>query len=148
MFDISKIGQSFPSFTIEVEAYKMHEFALAIGDDNPIYHNRAAAQATGYPDIPLFPTAPTIFWFWGNTELVNQLASIGIDFTRVLHSGEEYHYLAPIYPGDTLTGIMKVADGKVLRQGGIPTQIVILEINYTNQHGHHVLKARETLAVR
>src|SRR5690348_5653232 len=66
MFDTSKIGQSFPAFTIEVERVKVHELALAIGDTNPIYHSREAAQAAGYKDVPLYPSAPTIFNFWGN----------------------------------------------------------------------------------
>src|SRR5581483_4435334 len=75
MFDTSKIGQSFPPFTIEVERCKIHELALAIGDDNPIYHSREAAQAAGYKDVPLSPTAPTMFSFWGNTRLGSQLMS-------------------------------------------------------------------------
>ena len=45
MFDKSKIGYSFPPFTIEVERGKIRELALAIGDDNPIYQSREAAQA-------------------------------------------------------------------------------------------------------
>ena len=32
MFDTSKIGQSFPPYTIEVERGKVGELALAIGD--------------------------------------------------------------------------------------------------------------------
>ena len=33
MFDASKIGQSFPPYTIEVERGKVRELALAIGDE-------------------------------------------------------------------------------------------------------------------
>lgn len=148
MFDTSKVGYSFPPFTIEIERGKIHEFALAIGDQNPIYHDREAAQAAGYADVPALPTTPTIFWFWGNKELVDQLTSLGIDIMRILHSSEEYEYLAPIYPADTLTGIMTVAEGKVRKAQGSTMEIVTFEINYTNQHGERVLKARETLVVR
>src|SRR5436853_5917119 len=101
MFDKSKIGYSFPPFTIEVERAKIRELALAIGDDNPIYQSREAAQAAGYPDVPLFPTATTMFNFWGNTKMVSQLVSLGINVMRVLPGEEEYDYLAAIYPGDT-----------------------------------------------
>src|SRR5438874_10732633 len=100
MFDSSKIGQSFPPFTIQVERGKVHELALAIGDENPIYHSREAAQAAGYADMPLLPTSPTTFTFWGNTHKWEQLASLGIDVKRVLHGEEAYEYLAPISPGD------------------------------------------------
>jgi acyl dehydratase len=149
MFDKSKIGQSFPPFTIEVERGKMRELALAIGDDNPIYQSREAAQAAGYADVPLFPTAPTMFAFWGNTKMVSQIVSLGINVMRVLHGEEEYEYLAPINPGDILTGVMTVIDGKS-RQGkdGSSMDILTTEIRYTNQHGQPVLNAREMIIVR
>ena len=149
MFDKSKIGQSFPPFTIEVERGKIRELALAIGDDNPIYQSREAAQAAGYPDVPLYPTAPTIFNFWGNSKMGEQLASIGINVMRILHGEEEYEYLAPINAGDTLTGVTTVIDGKS-RQGrdGSSMDILTLEIRYTNQHNQPVLNAREVIVVR
>jgi len=149
MFDKSKIGYSFPPFTIEVERGKIRELALAIGDDNPIYQSREAAQAAGYPDVPLFPTAPTLFTFWGNAKMVSQIVSLGINVMRVLHGEEEYEYLAPINAGDILTGVMTVVDGKT-RQGknGSSMDILTTEIRYTNQHGQPVLNAREMLLVR
>jgi acyl dehydratase len=149
MFDKSKIGYSFPPFTIEVERGKIRELALAIGDDNPIYQSREAAQAAGYPDVPLFPTAPTLFTFWGNAKMVSQIVSLGINVMRVLHGEEEYEYLAPINAGDTLTGVMTVVDGKT-RQGkdGSSLDILTTEIRYTNQHGQPVLNAREMILVR
>ncbi len=149
MFDKSKIGQSFPPFTIEVERVKIRELALAIGDDNPIYQSREAAQAAGYADVPLFPTAPTMFTFWGNTNMVSQIASLGINAMRILHGEEDYEYLAPIYPGDTLTGVMTVIDGKTRHgSGGSVMDILVVEIRYTNQHGQSVLNAREMMIVR
>jgi len=149
MFDKSKIGYSFPPFTIEVERGKIRELALAIGDDNPIYQSREAAQAAGYPDVPLFPTAPTLFTFWGNAKMVSQIVSLGINVMRVLHGEEEYEYLAPINAGDSLTGVMTVVDGKT-RQGkdGSSLDILTTEIRYTNQHGQPVLNAREMILVR
>jgi len=149
MFDKSKIGQSFPPFTIEVERGKIRELALAIGDDNPIYQSREAAQAAGYADVPFFPTASTMFIFWGNTKMGSQLVSLGMNVMRVLHGEEEYEYVAPIYPGDTLTGVMTVVDGKTRKgQGGSSMDIVTVEIRYTNQHGQPVLNAREMIIVR
>ena len=149
MFDKSKIGQSFPPFTIEVERGKIRELALAIGDDNPIYQSREAAQAAGYPDVPLYPTAPTIFNFWGNSKMGEQLVGLGINVMRILHGEEEYEYLAPINAGDTLTGVTTVIDGKS-RQGrdGSSMDILTLEIRYTNQHNQPVLNAREVIVVR
>ena len=146
MFDSSKIGQSFPPFTIQVERGKVHELALAIGDENPIYHSREAA---GYADMPLYPTSPTVFAFWGNTQKMGQQASLGIELKRVLHGEEAYEYLAPIAPGDTLTGIMTLADVKTTQgQGGTSMDIITFETRYTNQHGMPVLTDREVVILR
>ena len=149
MFDTSKVGQSFPPFTIEVERCKVHELARAIGDTNSIYHSREEAQTAGYADVPLFPTSPTTFGFWGNTAAVGHLVGLGLNVMRILHGEEEYEYLAPVYPGDVLTGVMTVVEGKS-RQGkdGSSMDIVTLEVQYTNQDGHEVLKARQTVVVR
>src|SRR5262245_45223666 len=108
MFDTSKIGHTFPSFPVAVEFSKIRELSLAIGDNNPIYHDQPTAQQFGYKNIPLLPTTATIFLFRENTHFVEQLAELGLDFSRLLHREEEYEYLAPIYPGQNLTGTMTV----------------------------------------
>jgi acyl dehydratase len=148
MFDKSKVGQSFSPFTFEVERGKIRELALAIGDDNPIYQSKEAAQAAGYPDVPIYPTSPTTFAFWGNRQMVGQLSSLGINLMRVLHGEEEYEYLAPIYPGDTLTGVMKLVDAKTRQTQGATLDILTIEIDYTNQHNALVLKAHQVAIVR
>jgi acyl dehydratase len=148
MFDKSKVGQSFPPFTIEVERGKIRELALAIGDDNPIYQSKENAQAAGYPDVPLYPTTPTMFALWGNRKMSDQLAGLGINLTRILHAEEAYEYLGAIYPGDELTGEMKLVDAKSRQTPGGSMDFLVIEIDYTNQHGVLVLKAREALIVR
>lgn len=149
MFDTSKIGESFPPFSIEVERCKIRELALAIGDSNPIYTSREAAQAAGYRDTPLFPTAPTIFSFWGNTQFNQHLQSVGLEVERILHAEEEYEYLAPIYPGDLLTGISTIVSGKSRRgKDGSSMDIATVETKYTNQEQQEVLVARTMVVIR
>jgi acyl dehydratase len=149
MLDTSKIGQSFPPFKIEVERNKVHELALAIGDTNPIYHSREVAQAAGYKDVPLYPTTPTVFNFWGNVDQANQLRSAGINVERILHREEEFEYLAPIYPGDTLTGVTTIISGKRLRErDGTAMDMLTTSTRYTNQDQQHVLSAKTTIVVR
>lgn len=149
MFDTSRVGESFPPFKIQVERGKIRELAIAVGDDNPIYQSVEAAQAAGYNDIPLFPTAPTIFQFWGNTQMLKNLLDLGLNVMGILHGEEEFEYLAPIQNGDTLTGTTKLRDGKS-RKGpnGSSMDILNLETSYSNQHGQVVLIARETIIVR
>jgi hypothetical protein len=148
MFDKTKIGYSFPPFTIEVERGKIHELALAIGDGNPIYHSRAAAQDAGYRDLPAPPSMPTQYSFWGNPQAGEQLASTGIKVERILHSEEAYEYLAPVYPGDTLTGRVTIIDGKTRQTRDGSMDIVTTETRYTNQHNQPVVNARTMIIVR
>jgi acyl dehydratase len=149
MFDTSKIGQSFAPFTIEVERGKIRELALAVGDRNPIYQSKEAAQAAGYPDVPLFPTAPTMFGFWGNANMGRELINLGVNVMRILHGEEEYEYLAPIYPGDVLTGTTTLVEGKSrTSSSGSSMDILTLETRFTNQRQQPVLNAREVIVVR
>ncbi len=151
MFDASKIGQSFSPYTIEVERGKVRELALAIGDENPIYQSRQAAQAVGYADVPLYPTSPTVFTFWGvgYSQLLEHWSSLGIDVNRMLHGAEAIEYLAPIAPGDTLTGIMTLTDAKTTKgQAGSSMDILTFEFRYTNQHGEPVLRLRKVIIAR
>jgi acyl dehydratase len=68
---------------------------------------------------------------------------------RVIHGEEEYQYQAPIYPGDLLTGVTTIVEGKT-RHGkdGSSMDIVTTETHYTNQQERAVLTARTTLVVR
>jgi acyl dehydratase len=149
MFDTSKIGQSFAPFTIEVQRSKIHELTTAIGDDNPIYHSREAAQAAGFPDVPISPTTPTMFSFWGNRQRGSSLADVGINVARILHGEEEYDYVKPIYPNDVLTGTTTLIDGKTRRgSNGSSMDILTMETRYVNQHNQLVLTTRSTIIVR
>lgn len=149
MFDTSKIGHSFPPFSVTIERGKIRELALAIGDINLAYQSQQAAQAEGYTDVPLPPTMATQFLFWGNTHFVEQLTELGLDVNRLMHREEEYEYLAPLHPGETLTGVMTVLDG-ASRRGPRNTSIdlVTLQMRYTNQEGQLVLSATTRLVSR
>jgi acyl dehydratase len=144
MFNTDAIGRSFPPFTIEVARAKLHEFALALGETNPIYHSQQAAREAGYDDVQMLPTMPTQFEFWGNPGWMEQLREIGLNTTRLLHVEQEFTYLHPILPGDTLTGVTTVLDGKARRGLDMAT----LETRYTNQHGTEVLIAQMKVMVR
>lgn len=144
MFETRFIGQNFPAFTIEVERAKLREFAQAVGETNPIYRGRAEAQAAGYEDIQMLPTAPTLFEFWGSPDWMQRLREIGLNTTRLLHAEQEFEYLESIVPGDVLTGVTTVVDGKARR--GL--DMVTLETRYINQRDEHVLTARMKVVVR
>jgi hypothetical protein len=144
MFETRFIGRSFPAFTIEVERAKLHEFALAVGETDPIYHSRQEAQAADYQNVQMLPTMPTQFEFWGNPGWMERLREIGLNTARLLHLEQDFAYLGEVVPGDVLTGVTTVIDGKARRGLDLAT----LETRYTNQRGEHVLTAQMKVVVR
>lgn len=142
------IGRPLSPTTFEVERGKIREFAAAIGDENPIYQDLAAAQAAGYADLPIPPTFPTTFGFWGKKAKDAPVEDLGFPFARVLHGEEEYTYLAPIYPGDTVTGVRTLLNVEEKQGKSGTMEIGTLEIVYKNQHGEEVLRVRTGVVIR
>ena len=55
------IGRSYPpSPPYAVGREKIREFAMAVGDHNPAYHDVDAARALGYRDVIAPPTFPVV----------------------------------------------------------------------------------------
>ena len=157
MADKSKLGMEFPLYSIKVEKNKIAEFAAAVAqkDDfdqiKAIYRDEEAAKNAGYENIPIPPTFPFCFAFWIGGGLPATMAAVGADLNRVLHSGEEYEYFAPICAGDVITRKMKVVDmyerGKKERKGW-HAEVTVLEMELINQRGELVVRARTTFIER
>lgn len=144
MVDPSHIGTVFPPFSYEVERSKIRELAGALGDPNPLYRDVEAARSAGFADLPAPPTLPTLFSFWADPPLLARLAQIGVEMARVLHAEEEYEYHAPVHAGDTIHGVVKIANIRS-RRG---MDMVNLEMIYTNQRDEVVVVARTMMIVR
>ena len=147
MADASVVGKEYPPFQWEVERGKIREMVQAIGDKNPIYVNRDASVQEGYKDSPATPTYITVPVMWTNV-LIKIVKDMKINFARVLHGEETYEYLQEIYPGDILTGRMKIVgmDQKSGKAGSM--DIVKVEFTYTNQRNEPVLKATTMIVER
>lgn len=92
----------------------------------------------------MLPTMPTQFEFWGNPGWMERLREIGLNTTRLLHLEQGFTYFGEIAPGDVLSGVTTVVDGKARRGLDMAT----LETRYTNQRGEHVLTAQMKVVVR
>jgi acyl dehydratase len=127
---------------MHVERGKIREFARAIRDDNRIYVDEAYAKETVGGIMPP-PTFTMTLGFW---EEGPRKPLLTYDVRRLLHGEQEFEYLAPIYAGDTLTAVGRVADvyEKAGSRGGTMT-FGVLETTFTNQRGEKVLISRATL---
>jgi acyl dehydratase len=95
-------GRSYPpSDPYEVGVEKIREFATAIGDDNPAYHDVAAARALGHRSL----VAPPTFVFtvaFAATQVAVGDPGLGLDYTRVVHGDQRFSYVRPLVAGDRI----------------------------------------------
>ena len=148
MADKTKAGKKFPAVVWEVERGKMREFVRAIGDMNPIFTDKAAAEKEGYRDTPASTTFLTVPAMWCNI-LANILIDLNVNIAMILHGEEEYEYYQEIYPGDILTGIPQITriEEKASKSGRL-MDMVTIETLYMNQKGENVAKARSLIVER
>lgn len=143
MADKSIVGQKGKPFSMPIEWGKVREFARAIKDPNPLYFDPELAKKEA-GGIPVPVTFLQTSAFWQTAESGPGMG--GFDIRRILHGEQEFELLKPIFVGDTLTGVGRVADlyEKEGGRGGKMT-FMVMETEYTNQRGEKVAIARSTL---
>jgi len=138
------IGKQSEPVTMRVEFGKIREFARAIKDDNAIYFDEEVGrrEAGGVMPPPTFSMTQA---FWDSSE-GSLMRKLNFDLRRVLHGGQEFEYVKPIYAGDVLTATARIAEvfKKPGKRGGEMT-FAVLETEYKNQKAEVVLYARSTV---
>ncbi len=143
--DRRHIGHRLPSHSADVEAGRLRLFAKATGETRPEYFDLAAARAAGHPSIP----APPTFTVCLDLEVPDPFAwltDLGAELSKVLHGGQSFKYLAPVYAGDRLTFESRIEDIYGKKNGALT--FVVKETDVTNQHGVRVAELRYNIIVR
>lgn len=133
-------------FELPVERGKVREFALAVGEDNPVFFDVAAARRRGLPDIVAPPTfTVSQIWQVSREEREARLGA-GLDYRRVLHGEQEFVYRRLPCAGEVLKGVMRISRdySKEGRRGG-RLRFVTYESRFTDDRGEEVLTALYTL---
>jgi acyl dehydratase len=81
---------------------KIREYASAVGETDPRFHDVAAAQAAGFGDL----VAPPMFacvYSWRALGPAVLDPEVGIDFARLVHGGQDFTWHAPVLAGDEIT---------------------------------------------
>lgn len=104
MIDPSVVGRTAPPRVWEVEVGHIRAFADAIGDPNPIYRDRQAAQAAGLPNIVAPPTFATAL------RPNDPREGIAIDWRKLLHGEQCYEFRRPIFAGDNIIVTARIAE--------------------------------------
>jgi acyl dehydratase len=140
------LAESVIEFELPVERGKVREFALAVGEDNPIYFDPEEARRHGLPDIVAPPTfTVTQLWHVSREEREARLGA-NLDYERVLHGEQEFVYNRLPFAGEVLKGAMRISNDvtKEGRRGG-SMRFVTYESRFTDADGEEVLTAYYTL---
>jgi acyl dehydratase len=138
------VGRTFPATEpYEVSRVKIAEFAEAIGDPNPVYTDRDAAVAAGYPDVIAPPTFPIVV---STTAAGHAVADpgLGINYAMVVHGEQRFEYARPLRAGDVVTAQATVESIREVRGNVmLTTRTVVSTVG-----GEHVCTAFSTLVER
>ena len=127
------IGKTYPASVYAVGREKIREYASAVGETNPLYLDVDAARAAGYADViapPMFAVvyqgravAPALFD-----------PEVGIDFSHMLHAGQEFEWGPVVVAGDEITTTTTVAE--IGERGGMGAYV--FRTDSQNQRGEAV----------
>ena len=141
--DTKAKGKTYPPHVYEVGAEKIREYAEAVGEDNPVYFDRDKAKEAGFRDIPAPPMFAVVYSA-GSVGPAVLDPEVGINFTMMVHGGQEFVWGEPVCAGDTITTETRVKD--IYEDGG--KGFYVFESVSTNQDGQEVVRGTWTNIVR
>jgi acyl dehydratase len=136
-------GKSFPPFEYEVGKEKIREYAFAVGEENPVYFDRAAAHEAGFRDVPAPPMFAVVYSSGAVAPALFD-PEVGMNFAMMVHGGQEFAWGEPVCAGDTIVTEATLKD--VYERDG--KGFYIFESVSTNQAGQEVVRGTWTNIVR
>ncbi len=139
------IGKPMSKSKVVIERGPVANFALAVGDPNPVYRDAEAARAAGLPGIPVPPTFPFVMQTWGEfpedqpadkpagnpmAEVMGPLMANG---GLILHGEQEFEYHRPVYVGDVLVGEGRIVDAYAKESKGKTMTFVVTETVWSDE---------------
>jgi acyl dehydratase len=103
------VGKRYAPLTYAVGREKIREYARAVGETNPLHLDVDAARAAGHRDVvapPMFAAvycSPAVMPALFDPELE-------IDFSRLVHGGQEFRWGPLVVAGDEVTTTVSVQD--------------------------------------
>jgi acyl dehydratase len=120
------VGKTYPPHVYAVGREKVREYALAVGETDPLYLDVEAARAAGHRDV----VAPPMF------AIVYSAAAMGpaifdpdvaMNFAMMVHGGQEFRWGPLVVAGDEIT-----------------TEVEVKSIDERDGRGFYVFESRST----
>jgi acyl dehydratase len=137
------IGKSYPATTYAVGREKIREYALAVGETNPLYLDVEAARAAGHADV-VAPPMFTVVYSGASMGPPIFDPDVGINFALMVHGGQEFVWGPLVVAGDEITTTVSVKD--VFESDG--KGYYVFESTSVNQAGETVCLGTWTNIVR
>ena len=137
------LGKAYPALHYEVGREKLREFAGAVGEAAPVYHDVDVARAAGFADLPAVPTFPVVLSMRAGQAAYAD-PELGVDYSRVVHGEQEFTYTRPVVAGDRLVATPTVVG---IRSRGLHETLTI-ETAIATEDGEPVCSARSTVVIR
>jgi acyl dehydratase len=137
------VGKVFPAATYAVGREKVREYALAVGETNPLHLDVHAARAAGHRDV----VAPPMFAVVYSAPAMGPAIfdpEVGMDFARMVHGGQAFEWGPLVVAGDQITTTPRLTD--VRERGGMG--FYVFETESVNQDGETVCTGTWTNIVR
>ena len=137
-------GKTYPPFEYEVGKEKIREYALAVGEDNPVYFDRGKAREAGFRDIAAPPMFAVVYSAGSVAPAVLD-PEVGIDFAMMVHGSQEFVWGEPVCSGDVITTTNTFKDYSETDDG---KKFFVFESVSRNQDGQEVVRGTWTNIVR
>jgi acyl dehydratase len=137
------VGKVYEPVVYAVGREKIIEYAMAVGETNPIHLDVRAARAAGYADV----VAPPMFVVvYGGRAIGPAMfdPDVGINLMMLVHGGQEFEWGPLAIAGDEITTTASVKD--ISEEGG--RGYYVFDSVSTNQRGEQVCRATWTQIVR
>ncbi len=142
--DAGLVGRSYPpSAVYEVGRAKIAEFATAIGADDPVHRDAAAARAAGYPDVIAPPTFAIVVSLEAAMVVLDD-PDVAIDYGRVVHGEQRFAHHRPIRAGDRLVATTTIDAARTVAGNDMLTA----RVDLATEDGEPVCTATSMLVAR
>lgn len=137
------VGKQWPPATYEIGLEKVREYANAVGETNPVLHDREAAKAAGFRDV-VAPPMFCVVYKWPAIAVAGTDPEVGMNLAALVHGGQEFEWDEPACAGDAITTTARCAE--IYEKDG--KGFYVFETNSVNQDGEQVVRGIWTNIVR
>ncbi|MEA2340753.1 MAG: hypothetical protein QOG11_830 [Solirubrobacteraceae bacterium] len=137
------VGKRYDPLVYAVGREKIREYALAVGETEPLSLDVGAARRAGYADV----VAPPMFAVVYSAPAMGPVLfdpEVGLDFARMVHGGQEFKWGPLVVAGDEISTTVSVVSIDERAGKGF----YVFESVSTNQDGDTVAVGTWTNIVR